>query len=74
MTKFQAACTHKSSYALPSTCKGYNYKTPFADPVTYLSAGIDLEYLHSVTIIIKPMKCLISAENYVAIAQWYRKL
>ena len=46
----------------------------FADPVTYLSAGIDLEYLHSVTIIIKPMKCLISAENYVAIAQWYRKL
>ena len=32
----------------------------------------ETEYLHSVTCIIKPMKCLLSAMNFIAIAYWYK--
>ena len=39
---------------------------------SYLSIGT--EYLHSVTCILKPIKCLLRAENCIAIALWYKKL
>ena len=41
---------------------GTNY-TP-SHNISYLSIGI--EYFHSVTCIVKPTKCLISAENCMA--------
>ena len=43
-----------------------------SDYRSYRSTGT--EYLHSVTCIIPPMKCLLSTENCIAIAQWYKKV
>ena len=39
---------------------------------SYLSTGT--EYLHSITCIIRPIKCLPGAENCTVIAYWYKKL
>ena len=39
---------------------------------SYLRTGT--EYLHSVTCIVKPVKCLPRAENCIAIAQWCKML
>ena len=39
---------------------------------SYLSAGT--EYLYFVTCIIKPIKFLLDAQNYIAITYWYKKL
>ena len=39
---------------------------------SYLSTGT--EYFHSVTCTMKPLKCLLSDKNFIAITYWYMKL
>ena len=46
---------------------GTNYTLSYYRP--YLSIGT--EYLHSVTCIINPIKCLLSGKNFIAIAHRY---
>ena len=60
-------CTHVSIYVTGPAKPGYvstNYALSLYRP--YRSNGT--EYLYSVTCIIKPIKCLLRAENGIAIA------
>ena len=49
---------------------GTNYTTSLYR--SYLSAGT--AYLYLVTCIIKPIKFLLDAQNYIAIVYWYKKV
>ena len=70
--------------SLPTCCMRVNYMT---GPVktghmgtnyttslyrSYFSVGT--QYLYFVTCIIKPIKFLLDAQNYIAIAYWYKTL